>query len=302
MPSYDLARDRFRLAHAHLGVLGLLQTNQPVGDDLAPARDELVQIGLVSEEGEISPVLSDLAAVMSRPVVQVMVEMTGPQGITTHGMVVGQQAVFAFEEWPGAGELEYVQVEPATVVFELARVVGLRQRARAEARPAVLTVDSTMGALDAVFAALGAAGAQQHGQPGKEAPPRPEPEPAALAKIARQVLASAAPDMDDTSRAVFADLITQLRANWRMTVAWPSSGPGATDAQGKPTGTGVNSIAIWDCGPLGYWQREKPAEPIAEGQVTPQSELRLVQVSTKKVWKMIADLLPNRDEIRKDVP
>jgi hypothetical protein len=285
MPSYDLARDRFRLAHPHLNVLGLLHAKEPVDGELAPLRDELVEIGLVSGEGEISPVLSDLVRVVTRPVIQVMVELTGAQGVQTHGVMIGEEAAFTFEEWPGTGESEYAQFPVATIVFELARIVGLRERARAEARPAVLTVESTMGALDSAFAALGAAGAAGGRQPGQE------PERAALAKIARQVLGTADPGLEEMTRGVFADLITAMRASWRMTVAWPS-------AEGEDPG--IASVAIWDCGELGYWQRELPAEPIMEGQIAPDSALRLVQVPTKKVWKMIGDLLPNRDEIRRD--
>ncbi|MGP3972139.1 hypothetical protein [Streptomyces sp. 6N223] len=298
MPSYDLARDRFRLAHPHLSVLGLLHTREPIDEELAPLREELVEIGLVSAEGEISPVLADLVRVITRPVIQVMVELTGVQGVQTHGALIGEGAAFTFEEWPGTGESEYAQFELATVVFQLARIVGLRQRAREEARPAVLTVESTMGALDSAFAALGAAGAASEARWGSPRPkagggrqPGQEPERAALAKIARQVLGTADPGMEETARSVFADLITGMRASWRMTAAWPSAGSG---------GTGVSSIAVWDCGELGYWHRELPAEPIKEGQIAPDSPLRLVQVPAKRVWKMIGDLLPNRDEIREE--
>jgi hypothetical protein len=280
MPSYDLSRERFRLAHAHLGVLGLLNDADPVTDELAQARDELAEIGLVGDEGQISPVLSDLVRVLANPVIQVLVEVTGAQGITTHGLIVGDQGAFVHEEWPGTGESEYVQVEPATVVFELARIVGLRQRAKEESRPAVLSVESTMGALDSVLAALG------------ELPPEQQDQPGLLGTKAREVLTGSAKEMDDASRAVFADLITGLRANWRMTVAWPSS-------EGDTPGTRAKSFAVWDCGQLGYWHRELPAEPIKEGEVGPESALRLVQVPTKTVWKMITDLLPNRDEIRR---
>ncbi len=279
MPSYDLARERFRLAHPHLGVLGLLHDNEPVVEELIQARDELIEIGLVSDEGEISPVLTDLVAVMSKPVIQVLVEVTGAQGIMTHGLVIGEEAVFAHEEWPGTGESEYVQIEPATVVFELARIVSLRQRARAEARPPVLSVESTMGALDAVLTAIG------------EMAPEDQDQPGATGARGRQVLTTTDEELDHVSRGVFADLIAALRANWRMTVVWPS-------VEGDTPGAASASFAIWDCGHFGYWQRELPAEPILEGQVGPETPLRLVQVPTKKVWKMITDLLPNRDEIR----
>lgn len=279
MPSYDLSRERFRLSHAHLSVLGALYDGEPVSEDLAPAREELTSIGLVSEQGEISPVLADLANTLSAPVIQILIEATGPQGIQTHGVIVSDNAAFSHEEWPGTGESEYARIEPATVVFELARLVSLRQRAVAEARPEVLAVTSTMGALDAVLAALGELSAEE------------QQKPDAARETARRVLAESAPAMDPAQRAVFADLVGNLRANWRMTAAWP------TQLDGKP-GRGVNSFAVWDCGRLGYWERKSPAEPIVEGQITPETKLELVQVPVKRVWKMIGELLPNRDEIR----
>jgi hypothetical protein len=71
-------------------------------------------------------VLADLVRVITRPVIQVMVELTGVQGVQTHGALIGEGAAFTFEEWPEAGESEYAQFELATVVFQLARIVGLR--------------------------------------------------------------------------------------------------------------------------------------------------------------------------------
>lgn len=34
--------------------------------------------------------------------------------------------------------------------------------------------------------------------------------------------------------------------------------------------------AVWDCGPLGYWHRELPAEPVLPGQVDDTTPLKLV--------------------------
>jgi hypothetical protein len=67
----------------------------------------------------------------------------------------------------------------------------------------------------------------------------------ALAKIARQVLATSAPAMEEVPRSVFADLITSMHASWRMTA-------------------GAAGLALWDCGELGYWQREPPAELVPD--------------------------------------
>jgi hypothetical protein len=144
----------------------------------------------------------------------------------------------------------------------------------------VLTVESTMGALDSAFGALGAAGAAGAGagagRAGEDRPPGGGHRRAADGGDG--ALGLRRPHHGDARELV------HDRAR-------PSAGSG--DA-------GVSSIAIWDCGELGYWQRELPAEPIKEGQISPDSPLRLVQVPAKRVWKLIGDLLPNRDEIREE--
>lgn len=284
MPSYDVTRERFRLAPPHVGVLGCLHTGEVLPGELEEARQELLDIGLISDEGEISPVLADLVDTLSKPVTLVQAEMTGAQGILTHGAVVGGGAVFSHEEWPGTAESEYAQVEPATLVFELARMVGLRGRYAPQdgpetpPAPQAAVLHSTMGAVDAVFTALG------------ELPPASR-EPGTLLRTALGALAGAPDAPDEETASALARLILALRSSWRMTVAWPGR-------EENVPGTQVAGFAVWDCGPLGYWHRELPAEPVAEGRVGPESELKLVRLRPKQVWKMIAGLLPAREQIR----
>jgi hypothetical protein len=82
--------------------------------------------------------------------------------------------------------------------------------------------------------------------------------------------------------------LLQLNSNWRMTVAW-------NNREGK--GTDIRGIAVLDCGPLGYWVRELPAEPIGPGTVTPESDLRLAFTDVRRVWDLITDLLPDAGEL-----
>ncbi|QKV69233.1 hypothetical protein HUT13_10905 [Streptomyces harbinensis] len=279
MPSYDMSRDRFRLSHQHVAVLGQLHDGEQVIEELTAARDELIAVGLVSEQGELSPVLNDLVTALAKPVIVVDIEMTGPHGITTHGVLIGEEAVFSFEEWPGFGENEYTRIEPRTLVFELARLVGLRDRTTGDPAGGITTVESTMKPVDDVFTGLA------------QLPEGAVSSQADLVKAADDILKTSAGDLPEDVRTLFAGLIVGMRSSWRMTVAWPGTENGAA-------GTKVSAFAVWDCDTLGHWLRELPAEPIMEGQITPQSPLRLVRTSAKDLWEKIADTLPNGDEIR----
>ncbi|GAA2763777.1 hypothetical protein GCM10010103_28180 [Streptomyces paradoxus] len=88
---------------------------------------------------------------------------------------------------------------------------------------------------------------------------------------------------------ILARLIAGMRSSWRMSAAWQGHDEGAPARQ-------VRGFAVWVCGPLGYWHRELPAEPILPGQVDENTPLRLVRVDAKKVWQLITDLLPAAEE------
>jgi hypothetical protein len=277
MPSYDLSRERFRLAHLHLGVLGHLNDGEAVPEELAEAGAELVEVGLISDEGEVSPVLAELVGALAEPVITIVVEVTGAQGTMTHGVTLGNGAAFSHEQWPGDPESGYVRIEPTLLIFELARIVNLRKRDLVE--PPVTTIESTMGALDAAFTAL-------------ERTPPERQDADSVRRTARAALTAADGQLPENELSAFTDLIIGLRTNWRMTVAWS----GENDAAGP--GVRVAGFGIWDCGQLGYWHRQLPAEPILEGQVDTGSRIRLVHTPPKRLWKMIADSLPDKDEIR----
>ncbi|CAL9498399.1 hypothetical protein SUDANB1_03378 [Streptomyces sp. enrichment culture] len=88
----------------------------------------------------------------------------------------------------------------------------------------------------------------------------------------------------------FLDLVVSLNATWRITAAWVGQHVGRRS-------TMIRALAAWDCGPLGYWIREQPEEPIMPGQVGPDSALGLVKSNSAEVWEKISDLLPDKEEL-----
>lgn len=271
MPSFDSARERFRLGAGHLKVLGHLHDGEAIPEDLVPARDAMREAGLLSEDDAVLPELATLTRVLADTVLLVQIEVTGGQGTTLHGALVGQDACYTYETWPGEEESEYVPTDLGTLVWSLARAVGLRNRDGKPPQAPIVT--TTVGVLDAGFAAL----AQMNAESVEEA-----------AERLRAALSEAgAPG--DPELTVLTHLILQLNSNWRMTVAFQNRSGQNTEIRG---------IAVLDCGPLGYWLRERPAEPIMPGGVDPSAELRLVYVEPKDLWDLITNLIPDRDELR----
>ncbi|MVO84807.1 hypothetical protein GPA10_08505 [Streptomyces sp. p1417] len=271
MPSHDSSRARFRLADRHVAVLAHLLDGESPTDELWPSLGELVQIGLVGEEGELAPILKDLLGALAAPLVLGTVEVTGEHGTVNHGVVVGREAVIAHEGWPGDEESQYTPIAPHSLVWELARMVNLQ--ADDDAAGAVTRITTTMGALDAGLSAL------DEGQ-GDEAVTRE-----LIHKALTGVGTLAEPELAELT-----ELIMGMNAMWRITVAWDGSHEGERAAM-------VRALAVWDCGARGYWVREKPAEPVVEGQVGPESELRLVRTRNGAIWEKITDLLPDKEDL-----
>ncbi|MFB7332662.1 hypothetical protein ACFC00_13540 [Streptomyces adustus] len=263
MPSLDAARRRLRLSDSHVSVLGLLVEEGQVPAELDHAHNELREAGILDAEGKISADLYPLVATLMEPRVIARVEMTGPQGVTSSGAVVGDDFIFTHENWPGEAESEYVPAEPETLVWALARMVDLHRDFTAEVDSGEV-IASTMGTLDDVLERM-------------EAGEYEEPEAVAEAAGAPVRLA---------------EVLAQLNCMWRITVAWQGEGP--TRRSG---GLAVSALAVWDCGLEGYWLRELPAEPVFEGQVDAGSELRVRRTSAKELWQMVTDLLPDGPQL-----
>jgi len=271
MPSYDSSRARFRLADRHMSVFAHLLDGENPPDELWPSLGELMQIGLVGEEGQVAPILRDLLGALAAPLVLVTVEVTGEHGTINHGVVVGQEAVIAHEGWPNDEESEYTPIAPQSLVWELARMVNLGADDSSDSD--VSCIETTMGALDAALSAL------DHGE-GNEATTR---------DLIRKALIEAGTPKEP-ALGELTELVMAMNAMWRITTAWDGKHEGERAAM-------VRALAVWDCGPRGYWVREKPEEPILEGQIGPESELRLVRTRNGKIWEKITDLLPEREDL-----
>ncbi|MGW2823249.1 hypothetical protein ACWC24_20010 [Streptomyces sp. NPDC001443] len=274
MPSYDSSRARFRLADRHVAVFAHLLDGETPPEELWESLVELQRVGLVGEEGELAPVLRDLLGALADPMVMIQVEVTGEHGAVNHGVVVGQDAVISHDGWPGEEESEYVSIEPNTLVWELARKVNLHRGEKPQEGAPEVRIETTMAALDAAFVALE--------EPGPD-------DDATLAHVGK-VLVEADASLTSPALEQFRDLVVALNATWRVTTAWDGLHDGERSAM-------IRALAVWDCGPLGYWIREKPEEPIMPGQVTPDSPLVLTLSNSAEVWEKLTDLLPDKEEL-----
>ncbi|TXL90301.1 histidine kinase [Streptomyces sp. IB2014 016-6] len=275
MPSFDISRSRFRLADEHVIVLCALATGNEVPDELTAAQKELFDCGLVDEDGKLSAALLPLMETVLSPGVVISLEAAGRQGKLHHGMLIGADHVVAHETWPGVTEAEYSLVEPKTLVWKLSDMVNL-QKSPVGPDTAPSPVETTIGTVEAGLAVLEGEGLVRSAHD----------ERAAI----RQALATGG-DLGEQALTLVADLISELRSSWRLTSAWQTRHEGRDAAA-------TRGFAVWDCGPLGYWLRELPAEPVPEERITPASTFRLVRVEAKTIWTRITGLLPDQDELR----
>ncbi|TXS09967.1 histidine kinase [Streptomyces sp. ms191] len=272
MPSFDVTRSRFRLSDDDVLVLARLATGRPVPESMAPAAARLRDCGLTNDAGELSALLLPLMRTLVQPSVIVSLEAGGRQGTLHHGLLIGEDHVVRHETWPGQEEAEYRLAEPRTVVWTLADLVGLRQSEVAGPGEEEV-VETTVGALEAGLAALEKAA----GTPGAD-------ERTAVTAALGEAGAT------DAVAARLAELVVELRSNWRMTAAWQGQEDGVR-------GVAARTVAAWDCGPLGTWLRELPAEPMAEGGADAGSPFRLRRVAPKRIWQELTSLLPDATEL-----
>ncbi|WP_328620413.1 histidine kinase [Streptomyces sp. NBC_00354] len=277
MPSYDLSRARFRLSDDHVFVLITVATGEPVPDEFHAAQEELRTCGLIDGNGQLAHVLLPLLDTLIAPSVVISLEAVGRQGQLNHGLLIGPDHVIAHQAWPGASESEYASVEPKMLVWALANMVNLQQSGPGGgAVHADEVVETRLGMVEAGLSALEGVSAAE--APGSE-----------RAYIHEALAQDAA--LGEAQATLLAALIAELRSSWRMTAAWRGRQEGQDGVEAR-------GFAVWDCGPLGYWHRELPAEPIAAGQVGQDSAVRLVRVAPKRVWDLISELLPEEAELR----
>ncbi|MFD7240927.1 hypothetical protein [Streptomyces massasporeus] len=274
MPSYDSTRGRFRLAEGHLAVLGHRIEGEEVPTELTGVERDLREAGLIDQAGNLDLALSPLVRTLRAPTVVLHVEALGEHGTLHHGVTIGDGYVYSHESWPGSAESEYVRLEPNMLVWALARMVNLQSEETVDV--ATPEIDATMAVLDAGLATLDSL----QGLTAEEG-------------IDRIAVALKGAGLTRKSQlSTLAKLIAGMRSSWRMTAAWQGHDGGSPALQ-------VRGFAVWDCGPLGYWHRELPAEPILPGQVDDTTPLKLVRADAKEVWQMITDLLPEADEFAK---
>lgn len=264
MPSLDVARRRLRLADSHISVLGLLVEEGELPAELAQPLAELQEAGLVDADRTLAADLYSLVSTLMKPHLIVRIEVTGPQGVISSGAVVGDSFVFSHEGWPGEDESEYVPVESAVLVWELARMVDLHTEAL-DFADADEEIVSTMGALDTLLAEC------ESGAVGRDE------DYTGIAEACGVPLR-------------LAEVIAELNHMWRMTVVWRGR-----DQEGE--GADVAALAVWDCGVEGYWLRESPVEPVREGDVDERTPLRVRRTTAKELWQRITDLLPDAEQL-----
>ncbi|MEU9183964.1 hypothetical protein AB0D14_05230 [Streptomyces sp. NPDC048484] len=271
MPSFDSTRGRFRLAEGHLAVLGHRIEGEDVPSELAEADRELREAGLTDQAGNLEFSLSPLVSTLRAPTVVLHVEALGEHGTLHHGVTIGDGYVYSHESWPGSVESEYVRLEPNMLVWALARMVNLQGEDTSEVATPV--IEATMAVLDAGLDTL----ESLHDLTAEEG----------VDRIAEALKGAGLTRKSQLS--TLAKLIAGMRSSWRMTAAWQGHNEGEPALQ-------VRGFAVWDCGPLGYWHRELPAEPILPGQVDDTTPLKLVRADAKEVWRLITDLLPAGEE------
>ncbi|MBM7438776.1 histidine kinase [Streptomyces sp. HB132] len=276
MPSFDISRSRFRLADEHLIVLSELASGNAAPDEFVAAREELLDCGLIDEEGKLSSSLLPLMKTVLTPGVIISLEAAGRQGKLHHGVFVGDEHVVAHESWPGTAEAEYSCVEPRMLVWKLADMVNLQQSSTVR-DTAASVVGTTIGTVEAGLAVLEGERVVRSADEEREAIHR------ALATDG---------SLGEPALTLVTDLIAELRSTWRLTSAWRARSEGRD-------GTETRGLAVWDCGPLGYWLRELPTEPVPEARVTPTAPFRLVRVDAKTIWTRITELLPDAGELRR---
>ncbi|MFD3331083.1 histidine kinase [Streptomyces sp. NPDC058700] len=248
MPSFDVTRSRFRLSDDEVFVLAQLATGQPVPESMAPAEARLRDCGLMNGAGELSTLLLPLVQTLVQPSVIVSLEAGGRQGTLHHGVLIGDDHVVCHETWPGQEEAEYRLVEPRTVVWTLADLVGLRQSGVAEAAGQV--VETTVGVLEAGLAAL------------EKAASTPGADDRTL--VVEALRAAGAPD---ATAVLLGELVVELRSNWRMTAAWQGSQDGVRGwpPAWSPPGTAAPSATGCGSCPPSRWRRAGRARTARSG-------------------------------------
>ena len=245
MAGVDSARRRLSMSEGQLEVLRLI-SNGETRSEHQEAIEELTSAGLVVG-GSIHPLVADLAAAMARPLLELWVEVMGPQGPTlSHIVVRGDEDLWYTDPWPGdRDEVVFVKDELPQLIWIVARLVGLRRSTSPQvARP----VTAELGTVASLH---GRAVRRRWGRLGR----RPHRAVARLDDLFGE--------LTPEQREMWIAVVATLQGTWRVTCAWGPDSPDGAHARG---------LAVWDCGPGGYWVRTTPAEPLRAEDITPDAE------------------------------
>lgn len=266
MARLDVVRRRVALSEDELETLRLLHNGEAAPEE---ARAALVRAGVVDEDGAVHPLVVDLVRTVTDPMIQASVESAGPQGPTLAVLAVREETVWYTDPWPqGDEEAVYCQDELPQVLWILARLAGLRRR---EVPKIATPFTVPLRAVDAVVQTMGLTDDTW--------------EPARV--VATAQLERFFGEVAEADRSMLLATLSFLESTARVSLVW---GPDpATDSRG---------LALWDCGPGGYWVREQPAEPLHAEDVTPDTLATFRPVSGGEVWQLLAGLLPSSGDLR----
>ena len=270
MPSVDSVRRRLSMSEDQLEVLRLV-SNGETGSEHRETIEELTSAGLIVGGG-IHPLVADLAAAMTQPLLELWVEAMGPQGPTlSHIVVRGDEDLWYTDPWPGErDEVVFVKDELPQLIWVVARLVGLRRSTPPQvARP----VTADLSTVASLMAALSAGGGADWDD---------------VRTVAVAKLDDLFGELSPEQREMWIAVVATLQGTWRVTCAWGPDSPDGAHARG---------LAVWDCGPGGYWVRTTPAEPLRPEDITADTEATFTPTSAGDLWKAFAGLLPSRAEL-----
>ncbi|HET6166177.1 MAG TPA: hypothetical protein VFE07_05070 [Marmoricola sp.] len=274
MPTLDTLRRRISVSETGLELLRLQSNGEtaPYADpDQAALLGELTDAGLLTPDGDVHPLVADLATAMSRPVLELWIETMSQRGPTvSHIVVRGDEDLWYTDPWPGAGdgdEVVFVKDELPQLLWIIARLVGYRRSTPpAHARPVTAELGTIASLLAAFSAEVGGAW--------------DDVRTVAIAKL-DEIFGAMSPEQ----REMWIAVLATLEGTWRVTCAW---GPETRHSRG---------LAVWDCGAGGFWVRTSPAEPLLPEHITPDAEATFVPTSGGDLWKAFAELLPSKAEL-----
>lgn len=273
MPTLDTLRRRISVTEQQLELLRLYSNGEltEAQDDLSPLRDA----GLITADGTVHRLVADLAAAMTRPLLELWIETMSQHGPTVaHVVVRGDEDLWYTDPWPGAvddDEVVFVKDELPQLLWILARLVGFRRSTPPGAARPVTARLETVASLLAAFSAEAGGGWD-------------DVRTVAIAKL-DGIFGTMSPEQ----REMWIAVLATLEGTWRITCAW---GPETRHSRG---------LAVWDCGAGGFWVRTTPAEPLLPEQITPDAEATFVPTSGGDLWKAFAELLPSKAELTEAV-